>query len=349
MYDLIDHLRDTHQIDEQDLVALLTHMKADHRDYLIQTAHDVRMKHYGNRVFMRGLIEFSNICERACHYCGIRMPNLLVPRYRLDFQTLMACCEQGYELGYRTFVLQSGEVTHQDETEMVTWIQAIKNRFPDCALTLSLGEKSADVYEAYFAAGADRYLLRFETAHTDLYQRLHPGMSLANRIECLKILKAIGYQMGSGFLVGLPGQSLVDHAKDLLLLKQLQPDMVGIGPFMPHGQTPLKDATSGTLKDTVTLIALTRLLLPAALIPATTALGSIDPLGREAGIKAGANVVMPNLTPTHLRGHYTLYDGKICLGDEAAECRVCIEGRIRSIGFEVDMGRGDALKYTLES
>lgn len=341
MKELINRLYVDNNLEKDELLFLLQSLDEDSRGYLIEKAHETRMNNYGNSVFLRGLIEFTSYCSRNCIYCGIRAGNKNAERYRLSLQDILHCCEEGYRLGYRTYVLQGGEDAYYTDDKIIEIVSSIKSSFPDCAITLSIGEKSYESYNKYYAAGADRYLLRHETASKRLYNSLHPGMSFENRLQCLRNLKEIGYQVGAGFMVGLPGQTKEDYVKDLVFLKELQPHMVGIGPFIPHKDTPLGGENGGALADTVTLLAIIRLLLPDVLLPATTALGSIDPHGREKGIKAGANVVMPNLSPTDVRAKYALYDGKICTGDEAAECRRCIEGRIVNAGFSVNMSRGD--------
>lgn len=309
---------------------------------LFQAASQAREKYYGKKVYFRGLIEFSNYCINDCFYCGIRRANKNVHRYRLTKEEILSCCAKGYELGFRTFVLQSGEDPYFTDKRMTKIIYDIRNKFPDCAITLSLGEKSHASYEKFFAAGADRYLLRHETANEEHYKKLHPpDMSLKNRKECLYNLKEIGFQVGAGLMVGSPYQTIEHLVDDLLFLKELDPHMVGIGPFIPHKDTIFAQEKGGTVEMTLLMIALTRLLLPKALIPATTALGTIDPLGREKGLKAGANVVMPNLSPVDVRKDYALYDNKICTGEEAVECRYCIENRIRNAGFIPDFSRGD--------
>lgn len=316
------------------------------REILCERASQLRDRIYGRRVFFRGLIEFSNFCAQDCFYCGIRAGNTTVNRYRLSLDEILDSCRTGYQLGYRTFVLQSGEDPYYTDDMMVEIIHAIRDLYPDCAITLSLGEKSHESYLRFFAAGANRYLLRHESATPEHYAMLHPAeLDLLNRKKCLYDLKAIGFQTGAGFMVGPPGQTAEHLANDLVFLRELQPHMVGIGPFLPASNTPFANEPAGTVEDTLIMVALTRLTLPNALIPATTALGSLDHKGREKGLKAGANVVMPNLTPTVNRKDYSLYDGKICTGDEAAECRVCIEGRIRSVGFDIDLSRGDHLTY----
>jgi biotin synthase len=316
-------------------------MNVDDIDYLLTKSHETRVKHYGTAVYTRGLIEFTNYCRNNCTYCGIRALNKDADRYRLSLEEILDACKEGYRLGYKTFVLQGGEDAFYTDDKIVEIVKVIKDNFPECAITLSIGEKSYESYKKYYAAGADRYLLRHETATKELYEKLHPDMSFENRRRCLRDLKEIGYQVGAGFMVGLPGQSNEDYVNDLLFIKELNPEMVGIGPFIPQKDTPLGKEIGGTVETTIVLLALIRLLLPHVLLPATTALGSIDPTGREKGIKAGANVVMPNLSPTAVRSKYALYDGKICTGDEAAECRMCIEGRIKNAGFTLEMSRGD--------
>lgn len=345
MIDLIDKLYETNNLDYDELVFILKGIEDFGKDYLIEKANLTRMKTYGNKVFMRGLIEFTNYCNKGCKYCGINSTNNNVDRYRLSLEEILLCCEIGYGLGYRTFVLQGGEDNYYSDERIVEMIKEIKSRYNDVAITLSLGEKSYESYEAYYRAGADRYLLRHETANPELFDKIHLNSNYHNRIKSLWNLKEIGYQVGAGFMVGIPTGTKEDLAQDILFLKELEPEMVGIGPFIPHKDTIYKDELAGTLEDTITMIALTRLFLPYSLIPATTALGTIHPTGRELGIKAGANVVMPNLSPVIVREKYSLYDGKICTGDEAAECRVCIEKRIISAGFSIDMSRGDNIRW----
>lgn len=345
MKDLIDKLYRENYLNEIELLYLLDNMKENDKDYLISKAHEVRIKSYGDKVYMRGLIEFTNYCKNNCVYCGIRASNNDADRYRLTVDEIISACTEGDRLGYKTFVLQGGEDSFFTDDKIVEIISEIKKRFPLSAITLSIGEKSYDSYKKYFDAGADRYLLRHETASEELYKKLHPNMSFENRKKCLADLKKIGYQVGAGFMVGLPGQSNNDYVKDLLFLKELEPHMIGIGPFIPHKDTPLAKEASGTIDTTTTILAIVRLLLPEVLLPATTALGSLDSTGREKGLKAGANVVMPNLTPMYVREKYALYDGKICTGDEAAHCRNCIEKRIMNAGFCVDMSRGDNVNW----
>lgn len=344
---LIDKLYDKSFISQDELLFLLDNLSSSDTNYLFSKADQCRQKFYGNKVFMRGLIEFTNYCKRSCAYCGIRAFNEKADRYRLTTDEILECCETGYKLGYRTFVLQGGEDDYYTDDKIVNIVKKVKDNYPDCAITLSIGEKSYESYKRYYEAGADRYLLRHETASKDLYEKLHKNMSFENRINCLYNLKEIGYQIGAGFMVGLPGQSNKDLVNDIMFLKNLKPHMVGIGPFIPHKDTPLKNEKGGTLEKTVIMLAIIRLFLPKVLLPATTALGTIDPLGREKGLKAGANVVMPNLSPTSVRKKYELYNNKICTGDEAAECRMCIENRINHSGYKVDMSRGDYCDFNI--
>ncbi len=339
--EIIEELYEKNHLDEHRLLYLLNNIDEKSREYLISKAHETRLKHYGNKVYLRGIIEFTNYCKNNCLYCGIRGGNKNAERYRLSLEDILDCCNSGYRLGYRTFVLQGGEDPYYTDDRLVEILKAIKTNFPDCAITLSIGEKSYDSYKKYYEAGADRYLLRHETASKKLYQRLHPNMKLENRVQCLRNLKEIGYQVGAGFMVGIPGQTNEDFVEDLVFLKELQPHMVGLGPFIPHKDTIFKDEKPGTVETTVTLLAIVRMLLPDVLLPSTTALGTISPMGREKGLKAGGNVVMPNLSPTTVREKYMLYDNKICTGDEAAECRKCIENRIVTAGFSLDLSRGD--------
>lgn len=339
---LIDKLDQTHNLEKNELLYLIKNISPEEKEYLFGKAAATAAKYYGKKVFTRGLIEFTNYCKNDCYYCGIRHSNKNIERYRLSLEEINNCCDIGYNLGYRTFVLQGGEDAYYDDDKIVEIVKTIKNKYPDCAVTLSMGEKPYESYEKYFNAGADRYLLRHETADEEHYHKLHPeSMSLENRKQCLFDLKKIGFQVGSGFMVGSPYQTNENIVDDLLFLKKLAPHMVGIGPFIPHKDTVFKDQKQGTTEKTVLLIAIIRLLLPKALIPATTALGTIDHFGREQGLKAGANVVMPNLSPVNVRDKYALYDNKICTGDEAAECRQCIEQRIQQAGFEIDPSRGD--------
>jgi biotin synthase len=339
---LIQQLEEERILSKEDFIRLLTDLSAEDIEYLRERAREVSKKQFGNLIYTRGLIEFTNYCRNDCYYCGIRRSNRNVQRYRLTNDEIIDCCRQGYELGFRTFVLQGGEDGSYHDDDIVEILKMIKKDYPDCAVTLSIGEKSYDSYLKYYEAGADRYLLRHETANEEHYSKLHPKeLSLSNRKECLRNLKEIGYQVGAGFMVGSPYQTIEHIAEDLLFIKELSPQMIGIGPFLPHHETPFADRTKGTLEQTLVLISILRLMIPNALIPATTALGTVDPKGRELGILSGANVVMPNLSPTKVRKKYELYDNKICTGDEAAECRFCLERRMKQIGYELAVDRGD--------
>ena len=345
MKDLISKLEKEHFLTDEEFKALLEDNSKETADFLAERATAVKKEIYGTDVYIRGLIEFTNYCKNDCYYCGIRRENDKADRYRLTKEQILDCCEVGYNLGFRTFVLQGGEDGYFTDERMIDIIKAIKAGYPDCALTLSIGEKSYESYKAFYDAGADRYLLRHETADECHYGKIHPKeLSLANRKQCLYNLKEIGYQVGCGFMVGSPFQTTENIIEDLKFIKELKPNMVGIGPFVPHKDTPFKDYAQGSLELTLKLLSIIRLMLPNVLLPATTALGSINPLGREKGILAGANVVMPNLSPRGVRKKYLLYDNKICTGDEAAECIVCMKNRMKSIGHEVVVSRGDYKK-----
>lgn len=340
---IIDKLSDTQELSIGEWVELIEGQTKALQEYAAEKAVKIRKDIFGQKVYVRGLIEFTNHCKNDCYYCGIRRSNTNVHRYRLSEEEILSCCDEGYELGFRTFVLQGGEDAWYTDEKICSIVRKIKERHPDCAVTLSIGEKSAESYQAYKDAGADRYLLRHETANEEHYAKLHPSeLSGAHRKQCLKELKQIGYQVGAGFMVGSPGQTAKELAEDMIFLKELNPHMVGIGPFIPHHDTPFKDEIPGTLDQTLYLLSLLRLMLPEVLLPSTTALGTIHPLGREKGIQAGANVVMPNLSPTEIRKDYMLYDNKICTGDESAQCRHCLEHRMKSIGYEIVTDRGDS-------
>ena len=341
---LIDKLKTQRSLTRDEWTALIVGRTPELAGYLFELARKERHLHYGHDVYVRGLIEFTNYCRNDCLYCGIRKSNPHVSRYRLSEEHILDCCRIGYDLGFRTFVLQGGEDGYYTRERMVHLIERIRFRHPDCAITLSIGEKSREDYQAFYEAGANRYLLRHETFNANHYSRLHPpSLSAAARQKCLWDLKDIGYQTGTGFMVGLPYQTPQDLAEDMLFIRELNPQMVGIGPFIPHHDTPFSNEAAGTLELTLFMLGLLRLMLPKVLLPSTTALGTIDPKGRELGILAGANVVMPNLSPTGVRKDYALYDNKICTGDEAAECRQCLERRMESIGYRVVTARGDSL------
>ena len=344
-FELITQIREHQSISREQFETLMSCEDAQVIDFLHQQAREVADGIYENKVYIRGLIEFTNYCKNDCLYCGIRRSNAKANRYRLTKEEILDCCKVGYELGFRTFVLQGGEDPYFTDDRICEIVSAIRTTYSDCAITLSIGEKEKESYECYYKAGANRYLLRHETADEAHYQYLHPKeLSLAHRKQCLWDLKEIGYQVGCGFMVGSPHQTKDTLYEDLMFIKELQPHMVGIGPFIPQQDTPFAEETAGTMEETLRLLSIIRLIHPHVLLPATTALGTIHPLGREKGIQAGANVVMPNLSPVEVRDKYKLYDNKICTGDEAAECRFCMQRRMESIGYEVVTDRGD-FKY----
>ena len=311
-------------------------------EYLRRKAYDLAHQRFGNRIYIRGLIEFTNICRNDCYYCGIRKSNSHVDRYRLSKEQILSCADEGYVLGFRTFVLQGGEDGGFSDENIADIVRCIKERHPDCAVTLSFGEHPYETYRLWRMAGADRYLLRHETADRAHYERLHPEeMSYDNRVRCLYDLKSLGYQVGSGFMVGSPYQTPVNLAEDLHFLAKLQPQMIGIGPYVPHKETPFAKMEQGTVRQTLVMISLLRLMFPKALIPSTTSLGTIAADGRERGFMHGANVVMPNLSPVSVRKKYELYDNKICTGEESAQCRSCLDRRAEAFGFQVVVDRGD--------
>ncbi len=343
LFDLIDRLEKNKILEKNQLCELISNNETTElSEYLFNKARKTSKIYFGNKIYTRGLIEFTNYCKNDCYYCGIRRSNTKAERYRLTEDDILNCCEQGHELGFRTFVLQGGEDGFYTDEKICKILSDVKLNFPDCAITLSIGERSEQSYLAFAKAGADRFLLRHETADDEHYSMLHPdNLKLENRKNCLFTLKKLGYQVGTGFMVGSPFQSVENLADDLLFIHKLQPAMIGIGPFIPHKDTPFSDFSQGTLSLTLFLIGMLRLIIPNANIPSTTALGTIDKQGREKGILAGANVVMPNLSPVRVRKKYMLYDNKICTGEEAAECRFCLSNRIKSIGYELTVDRGD--------
>lgn len=321
---------------------MLTDRRPETATELARRARETARRQFGAAIYTRGLIEIGNVCRNDCYYCGIRKSNRNAIRYRLTTAEILACCAQGYASGFRTFVLQSGEETNRTDDFLERTVGEIRNRYPDCAITLSVGEKRKEVYERFFRAGANRYLLRHETYDPIHYAALHPAaLSPSNRIRCLWDLKEIGFQVGTGFMVGSPGQQPEHLAADIAFIERLKPEMIGIGPFLPHRDTPFAAAEKGSLSLTLRLISLFRLMFPKALIPATTALGTIDPTGREQGILAGANVVMPNLSPIGQRQNYMLYDHKICTGEEGVEGRQLLQKRMEAIGYVLSDERGD--------
>ena len=341
---LVDKLEAQNRLNREEWIQLIKGRTPELAQYIFENAKKIRQAYYGTDVYIRGLIEFTNYCKNDCYYCGIRRSNSKAHRYRLSEEQILRCCHQGYTLGFRTFVLQGGEDGYFTDERMVSLVKEIRKNYPDCAITLSIGERSYDSYLALFEAGADRYLLRHETWDEKHYRLLHPpALSAKHRQQCLWDLKKIGYQVGTGYMVGSPFQTAENLADDMLFLEKLNPQMVGIGPFIPHHDTPFKDQAAGTLELTLYMLGLIRLMLPKVLLPATTALGTIDEKGRELGILAGANVVMPNLSPENVRKDYLLYDNKICTGSEAAECRMDLENRMHAIGYQVVCHRGDSL------
>lgn len=341
---LVDKLEAQNRLNREEWIQLIEGRTPKLAQYIFEKARKIRQAYYGTDVYIRGLIEFTNYCKNDCYYCGIRRSNSRAHRYRLSEEQILRCCHQGYTLGFRTFVLQGGEDGYFTDERIVNLVKEIRKNYPDCAITLSIGERSYDSYLALFEAGADRYLLRHETWDEEHYRLLHPpALSAKHRQQCLWDLKKIGYQVGTGYMVGSPFQTAENLADDMLFLEELNPQMVGIGPFIPHHDTPFKDQAAGTLELTLYMLGLIRLMLPKVLLPATTALGTIDEKGRELGILAGANVVMPNLSPENVRKDYLLYDNKICTGSEAAECRMDLENRMHAIGYQVVCHRGDSL------
>lgn len=342
---LVEQLRQNRDLSDQELKELIE--SPSHDAALTKAADEVRREWYGDKVYLRGLIEFTSFCKNDCLYCGLRAGNKQAERYRLSKEEILSCCEEGYALGYRTFVLQGGEDPYFTDDMICDIVRTIKEKYPDCAVTLSIGEKPRSSYERYFEAGADRYLLRHETADPAHYAKLHPqNMSSENRKRCLWELKEIGYQVGAGFMVGSPYQTTENLIADLRFLQELQPDMIGIGPFITHRDTPFRDMPGGTLELSLRMLAILRLMFPYALLPSTTALGTIDPSGRELGLQSGGNVVMPNLSPTAVREKYAIYDNKICTGEESAQCRNCLEMRIKSAGYRAVTDRGDVKRIT---
>lgn len=342
MNNLVDKLTEQKILTKAEFVDLIN-CNEETQKCLTSSAEKIRIENYGHDIYIRGLIEFTNYCKQDCYYCGIRKGNLNCSRYRLSPDEIMECCKEGYSLGFRTFVLQGGEDPYFNDDRMCRIIEAIRKTYPDCAITLSLGEKSYESYKRFFDCGADRYLLRHETANQQHFEKLHPEkQTFQGRMECLKNLKKIGYQVGCGFMVGSPYQTTECLADDLLFIKELNPQMVGIGPFIPHKDTEFSKFKGGTLELTLKMLSIIRLMLPKVLLPATTALATIDPKGREKGILAGANVVMPNLSPVSVRKKYQLYDNKVCTGEESAQCRSCLETRINSIGCSIVTDRGDS-------
>lgn len=345
-------------LDDNTIIALLSGKGPD--EALYEEADRIRRDHYGDAVYLRGLIEISNYCRNNCYYCGIRKGNTKLARYRLDKETILSCCRDGYALGFRTFVLQGGEDPYYGDEQYGTAdsdallcdiVSEIHARYPDCAVTLSVGERSRESYQRHFDAGARRYLLRHEAASPELYGTLHPSeMSLENRMRCLYDLKEIGYQVGAGLMVGAPGQTLTHLLDDIHFMQKLQPDMIGIGPYLRHSDTPFGKSTAqcaqGLHKEqklelTLRLLAVLRILFPYALLPSTTALGTIDPRGRALGLKAGANVIMPNLSPADVRDQYAIYENKLSTGAESAQQVALLKQQVADAGYRIVTDIGD--------
>lgn len=341
---LITKLANEHTLTEEELLTLLQEENTATHELLFTAARQTAQQHFARQIYLRGLIEFSNYCRNDCYYCGIRCSNRNASRYRLSQQQILDCCEEGYQLGLRTFVLQGGEDMAFDDDNLARTIEKIKAQYPDCAVTLSAGERPASIYRQWFDAGADRYLLRHETATEEHYAQLHPhSLSLQNRIECLYNLKEIGYQVGTGFMVGSPYQTLQHIVADLKFIKQFQPQMVGIGPFIPHKDTLFAQFPAGNITLTLKLLSIIRLLLPKVLLPATTALNTLAANGHAKGILAGANVIMPNLSPQDVRAKYSLYNNKRSTGSESAEGIRLLKAELTKIGYTAPPLRGDAL------
>ncbi len=340
--EIVEAVRDTQDITLAQLQTILTMQNEEGKEYLHATAREAAQRIYGNEVYLRGLIEISSHCKNNCNYCGIRRDNTTLPRYRMNIETILDCCHYGYSCGLRTFVLQGGEDVYFTDERLVPIVARIRKEFPDCAITLSLGERSQESYQALYDAGANRYLLRHETANAEHYAYLHPSeMKQEQRMQCLRNLRETGYQVGAGFMVGSPRQTPATLWEDLQFIRTFRPDMCGIGPFVATQHTPFAHEASGDVETTLRLLSLVRLLHPHVLLPATTALGSLHPMGRELGILAGANVVMPNLSPSENRKKYNIYDNKLSSGDDIAHYRDCLEQRLAMIGYRVVMSRGD--------
>ena len=346
MKKLIDKLAICHSLTKEEWCLLLKNYDTKLAEYAAAIARETAQKRFRNNIYIRGLIEFTNICKNDCYYCGLRCGNSHINRFRLTPEEIINCCKNGYELGFRTFVLQGGEDPGFPDEDLCRLVETIKQQYPDCAITLSVGERPRFVYESFKKAGADRYLLRHETADDTHYHMLHPkSLSPTVRKQCLYDLKELGFQVGTGFLVGSPFQKPEHICADLLFLQKLQPEMIGIGPFIPHKDTPFKDHPAGSLELTLFLISLLRLSHPDALIPATTAVGTLEEGGRERAILCGANVVMPNLSPKSHRKDYSLYNNKLSDGAEAAEARKSLDARLANIGYRTITHRGDFQKY----
>lgn len=344
--DLVKKAASRHTLDLEEIICLLEAKEPEQYRQLYAAADVLRQRTMGDGVHLRAIIEFSSYCERNCCYCGLRRDNRTLQRYRMTPEAIVETALAAARLGFKTIVLQSGEEHRWSAADLCEIVSSIKSQ-ADVAITLCIGERTYKEYAALFAAGADRYLLKHETANPKLYAQLHPDLHYDRRIQCLYWLRDIGYQVGAGNIIGLPGQTLEDIARDILLMQELDVEMAGIGPFIPHPQTPLAGAPPGDLELVCKTVAITRLLLPYIHLPATTATGTIDPMGREKVLQVGANVVMPNVTPTQYRPYYEIYPNKICVGEQALDCRRCIERRIHSIGRYVATGYGHTPKWDI--
>lgn len=345
IYNLIEKLDKFHSLTVEEYAFLIENFSKEAAELLAEKAVSARKEIYGDKVFIRGLVEISNICKNDCIYCGIRRSNSACERYRLTAEQILECCDEGYSLGFRTFVMQGGEDPFYSDEVLCGIISEIKRKYPECAVTLSLGERSKESYQQLFNAGADRYLLRHETADKEHYGKLHPqDLSFDNRMECLYNLRKIGFQTGCGFMVGSPYQTVECLAKDLKFIEEFQPDMCGIGPFIPHSATPFRDMPAGSVDLTCCLLSVIRLIKPNILLPATTALGSLEDGGREKGILAGANVIMPNLSPLSERKKYELYNNKLSSGNESAQEIKNLSKSMEKIGYRIVTERGDIIK-----
>ena len=340
--DIIERIASGKELSVKEWIQAIDCDDPGYAEELKAAASDTRDRIYGKKVFARGLIEFTSYCRNDCYYCGLRRSNKNALRYRLSYDCIMDTAEAGYRAGFRTFVLQGGEDSYFTDERLIMIIRGIKERYPDAAVTLSVGERSFESYKALKEAGADRYLLRHETADDVHYRKLHPDdMSQENRIRCLYDLKELGYQTGAGMMVGSPGSSSRTLAEDMVFLSSLKPEMVGIGPFIPHSATPFRDEKRGSVDLTLRMVSLVRLALPHAMIPSTTALATASSDGQLQGILHGANVIMPDITPQSERSKYMIYDGKKITGDEAGENLRQIAEGMESIGYELSMERGD--------
>ena len=343
--ELIKKLNIERNLSEKEWIQIFDTYDEEDLEYAMDMAHEITVARFGRKIYFRGIVEFTNVCRNDCYYCGIRAGNSNCQRYRLEKEDILKCCEDGYEHGFRTFVLQGGEDPHYTKEVMTDIVRAITERYPDCAVTMSIGELDRDFYQALYDAGARRFLLRHETADAAHYGILHPKeQTLSSRMRCLKDLKEIGFQTGCGIMIGSPGQTSEILAKDMMFMADFKPEMIGLGPFIPHKDTPFKNEPAGSVEKTLLVIALCRIMLTDALIPSTTALGTVEAEGRQKGVLAGCNVVMPNLSPMEVRKKYMLYDGKVGT-DMSAEAGIrALRSQMEEIGYEVIVARGDFQK-----